>query len=212
MTGKRLIIMVSSTVYGNEELLDRVYTILTSTQQYEVWMSHKGTMPVFSSRSNGENCLIATERCDLFLGFITPYYGSGKEENGLSITHQELLKAIELNKLRWLLVHDHVVFARSLLHYLGHKGKEGRKILSLQKNKVLDDLRVIDMYEDAIRDQIPPKDRKGNWVQKYQSDDDALLFAVSQFSRYYEVEEFIQNNITDVAAVSKKTPRTGDNP
>jgi hypothetical protein len=205
--------MVSSTVYGNEELLDRVYTILTSTQQYEVWMSHKGTMPVFSSRSNVENCIAATEKCDLFLGFITPYYGSGKDRNGLSITHKELRKAIALDKPRWLLVHDHVVFARSLLIDLGYKGKEGREKLTLQKEcKVLDNLRVIDMYEDAIREKIIYKDRKGNWVQKYQSDDDALLFAVSQFSRYHEVEEFILNNITDVSAVRKKIQLRGDNP
>ena len=43
----KLKIMVSSTVYGIEELLDRVYTLLTSFG-YDVWMSHKGTVPVFS--------------------------------------------------------------------------------------------------------------------------------------------------------------------
>ena len=46
---KKLVLMVSSTVYGIEELLDRIYTLLIP--QYEVWMSHKGTMPVFSKRS-----------------------------------------------------------------------------------------------------------------------------------------------------------------
>jgi hypothetical protein len=33
----------------------------------------------------------------------------------LSITHQELLRAIDLNKPRWILAHDQVVFARTLL-------------------------------------------------------------------------------------------------
>src|ERR1051325_434003 len=93
-TSAKLKIMVSSTVYGIEELLDRIYTLLT-TFGYEVWMSHKGTVPVFSNRSAFENCLVATEKCDLFLGLITPYYGSGKEEGGLSITHRELQRAIE---------------------------------------------------------------------------------------------------------------------
>lgn len=196
--------MVSSTVYGNEELLDRVYTLLTATGAYEVWMSHKGTMPVFSSRSAFENCLVATEKCDAFLGFITPYYGSGRDNDGYSITHRELLTAIRLNKPRWLLVHDHVVFARSLLDYLGYRGKEGRRALSLQKNRILDDLTVIDMYEDATGDHLPLEERKGNWVQKFQSDDDALLYAVSQFSRYQEVEEFIQNNVTDAPGVRER--------
>ncbi|MBU4262045.1 MAG: hypothetical protein KKC76_09260 [Proteobacteria bacterium] len=43
------IILVSSTVYGIEELLERIYTLLTAFG-YEVWMSHKGTMPVFSDQ------------------------------------------------------------------------------------------------------------------------------------------------------------------
>ncbi len=47
---KKLTVMVSSTVYGVEELLDRVYTLLTAFG-YEVWMSHKGTVPVFSNQS-----------------------------------------------------------------------------------------------------------------------------------------------------------------
>lgn len=75
---KKLTVMVSSTVYGIEELLDRVYTLLTAFG-YEVWMSHKGTVPVFSNRSAFENCIAATENCDLFLGLITPHYGSGRD-------------------------------------------------------------------------------------------------------------------------------------
>ncbi len=46
-TGPRPTILVSSTVYGIEELLDRIYMVLT-TFGYEVWMSHKGTLPVRS--------------------------------------------------------------------------------------------------------------------------------------------------------------------
>jgi hypothetical protein len=115
---------------GIEELLDRIYTLLTAFG-YEVWMSHKGTVPVSSNRSAFENCLAAVEKCDLFLGLITPHYGSGKEEDGISITHMELQKAIEFDKPRWLLAHDYVVFSRLLLYNLGHEGKDGRKALSL---------------------------------------------------------------------------------
>ena len=192
-TNRKLTIMVSSTVYGIEELLDRIYTLLTQFG-YEVWMSHKGTVPVLSTRSAFENCLAAVERCDLFLGLITPYYGSGKEEQGLSITHRELLKAIELEKPRWLLAHDHVVFARSLLNNLGFLGSEGRSTLSFVKKNslIMDDLRVIDMYEDAIRAQLQAAgERQGNWVQKFDADEDAMRFVVAQFSRYQEVDAFV---------------------
>jgi hypothetical protein len=194
----KLTILVSSTVYGIEELLDRVYTLLTA-YGYEVWMSHKGTLPVRSDRTAFENCLAAVEQCHLFLGIITPHYGSGQDPtrpNEPSITHREIQKAIELKKPRWLLAHDHVVFARSLLGYLGHKGKEGRKNLKLKKNAILDDLRVLDLYEEATID-LPERslaERDGNWVQKFRSTEDGSLFVGAQFFRYQEVEQFIKEN------------------
>jgi len=202
--------MVSSTVYGIEELLDRIYTLLTAFG-YDVWMSHKGTVPVYSNRSAFENCIAAVNDCDLFLGLITPHYGSGRDGDGESITHQELKRAIVLNKPRWLLVHDHVVFTRSLLGHLGYEGEAGRGRLSLKKNQILDDLRVIDMYEEAILSERHLRDRQGNWVQKFGSDDDAALFATAQFSRYQEVEAFVQENFQDSAHVSRTIQEKRDN-
>jgi hypothetical protein len=130
---RKLTILVSSTVYGIEELLDRTYTLLTSFG-YEVWMSYKGTVPVKSNQTAFENCLQAVERCDLFLGIITTDYGSGQDQEDpkhQSITHQEILKAIELKKPRWILAHDHVVYARALLNIVGFKGVAGRQRLSI---------------------------------------------------------------------------------
>ena len=195
---KKLTIMVSSTVYGIEELLDRVFTLLTA-YGYDVWMSHKGTVPVRSDRTAFENCLAAVERCDLFLGIITTHYGSGQDPSHPdepSITHREIQKAIELKKPRWLLAHDHVVFARSLLKNLGFDGKQGRKSLQLKKQAILDDLRVLDLYEEATKDipDVALAERVGNWVQKYRSTEDGSLFVGSQFFRYQEVEQFIKEN------------------
>jgi hypothetical protein len=194
-------IMVSSTVYGIEELLERIYTLLTS-YGFEVWLSHKGTLPVCSSRTAFENCIHAVEKCDLFLGIITPSYGSGCDPNqpdSLSITHQEIRRAVELNKPRWLLAHEHVVFARTLLDNLGYKGKLGRQALKLGKNDVFKDLRVIDLYEEATINletphSIPLAERRGNWVQKFRSDGDGLSFVSAQFYRYQEAEEFLKEN------------------
>lgn len=198
---KKLTIMVSSTVYGIEELLDRVYALLTSFG-YEVWMSHKGTIPVYSSRTAFENCLQAVEKCDLFLGIITTSYGSGLDPDdptSHSITHREILKAIELKKPRWLLAHEHVVFARALLSNLGYQGKSGRQKLKLKKNQMLTDLRVLDLYEEATFDhespnEVPLAERHGNWVQKFRTDSDGATFVSSQFFRYQEVEEFIRES------------------
>lgn len=143
--------------------------------------------------------------CDLFLGIITPNYGSGqnpKDPSSRSITHQEILKAIELQKPRWLLAHENVVFARTPLNNLGYKGKKERARLSLKKNQVLTDLRIIDLYEEATIDYESPEivhldERKGNWVQKFHSNDDGSIFVSSQFFRYQEVEEFIKENFQD---------------
>jgi len=207
---RKLTIMVSSTVYGSEELLERVYTLLTSFG-YEVWMSHKGTVPVFSSRTAFENCLQAVENCDLFLGIITTSYGSGQDpedQTSLSITHHEILKAIEFNKPRWLLAHENVVFARTLLSNLGYRGKTGRAKLHLKKSQVFADLRILDLYEEATIDHEAPKtvplgERRGNWVQKFRSDSDGSIFVSAQFFRYQEVEEFIKENFQNGEPFSK---------
>ncbi|OVE82257.1 hypothetical protein BVY04_01515 [bacterium M21] len=194
---KKLTIMVSSTVYGIEELLDRVYTLLT-TFGYEIWCSHKGTVQVWSTKTAFDNCLEAVEKCDLFLGIITPQYGSGVQEGDQSITHQEMKKAIELDKPRWFLAHDQVVFARKLLNDLGFKTPEQRSKLQLKKKATsISDLRVVQMYEEATMEHLPLDDRQGNWVQKFDRDDDANLFVVSQFSRYQEVEERLKENLSN---------------
>jgi len=192
---KRPTLMVSSTVYGIEELLERIYTVLT-TFGYEVWMSHKGTLPVRSDRTAFENCLHAVEACDLFLGVITPAYGSGKDGDDLSITHQEIQKAIALKKPRWLLAHGNVVLARRLLIELGFDDAAKRSKLKLKKGSTaISDLRVIDLFEEAVRNQLPLTDRHGNWTQEFRADEDALLFASAQFSRFQEVERFITENL-----------------
>ncbi|MES3084794.1 DUF4062 domain-containing protein [Sphingomonas faeni] len=201
--GKKPIIMVSSTVYGIEELLDRIYAVLTQFG-YEVWSSHAGTMPTNSAISAFDNCIQAVKDCDLFLGLITPYYGSGVVGADISITHKELSTAIELNKPRWLLAHDHVVFARKLLEKLGHDDAEKRAALPFEASAVLDDLRVIDMYETAIRNEVRFRDRTGNWVQKFVSDEDALRYATAQFYRFQEVERFLEEQLANPRQVMER--------
>jgi hypothetical protein len=200
---KQPIIMISSTVYGIEELLERMHAVLTRFG-YDVWCSHMGTVPTISTLSAFENCVKAVEDCDLFLGLITPLYGSGVAKGEISITHQELLKAIELNKPRWLLAHDHVVFARTLLRQLGHDTQEKREGLTLDPSQVIDDLRVIDMYEAATRNEVRFRDRKGNWVQKFVSDEDALRYATAQFYRFQEVERLLEEQLSDPKAVMRR--------
>jgi hypothetical protein len=209
---RKPILMVSSTVYGFDELLDRIYASL-ATLDYEVWMSHKGTMPVYPEMTALESCRKAVQACDLFLSVILPRYGSGKEKPGDdSIVHEELREAIAAKKPRWILAHDHVVFARGFLSNLGYKTAKKRGELKLKPTPIFDDLRIIDMYDLATRHDVEVyRDRKGNWVQKFGSTDEANLFAVSQFRRYQEAESFVSETFTDQKAVktaiSKKKGR-----
>ena len=86
----------------------------------------------------------------------------------------------------------------------------GDKALAKMRNKtfgfifqsfhLINDLRVIDMYEAAIRHDVQFADRKGNWVQKFVSPDDAQLYATAQFYRYQEVERFLERGLVDEAA------------
>lgn len=209
-TKRKPILLVSSAVYGFEELLDRIYTELVGFD-YEVWMSHKGTMPVYPDMTALDSCRRAVQECDLFLGIILPRYGSGVEEKGGdSITHEELRWAIHLNKPRWILAHDHVVFARSFLDKLGYDTQEKRHTLKLHPSAVFQDLRAIDMYDLAMRHDVTVyRDRTGNWVQKFGSPEEAQLFAVSQFRRFQEAEAFIQDKFEKPEAIKRAVDEKG---
>ncbi|MHB8163074.1 MAG: DUF4062 domain-containing protein [Methanoregula sp.] len=186
---KKLIIFVSSSVYGNEYLLDQICFTLKG-YGYEVWASDPGTFPHNSTLSNTDNCLIAVQNCDLFLGLITPFYGSsGNDRNIPSITHLELRQAIKIDKLRWILAHEHVVFARSFLKNLGFVGPDGRRVLSLEKKTLFEDLRIIDMYEESTFDPETLEHRK--WVHKFRKPDEVLSYIDSQLSDYDKIKKLV---------------------
>lgn len=202
MANRRPIVMVSSSVYGQEELLELIYSLLT-TLGYEVWMSYKGTIPTNSDESSLESCLKAVENCDMFLGLITTNYGTTKDGE-ISATHSEFKRAIELNKRRWFLIHDRVVFARQILRKLGYKEKEERHKLDPQiLAPYISDLCIFDMYEDALDKHEEEGRITVRWVQEYDRDSDALLFAASQFSRYQDAEQWIKDQFPN----KEKSPR-----
>lgn len=188
----KLTVMVSSSVRHKEPMLDQIYGVLDGFG-YKVWMSYRGTVPIIPGKSTFDSCLIAAQRCDLFFGIITPHYGSGAALGELAITHRELLKAIELGKPRFMLAHEQVVTARRLLMDLGYKDTAARAALTLRRGAVVvDDLRLIDMYEAATREDLPIADRTDNWVQPYRTPPEALLYTEEQFSRYDDNVGFVE--------------------
>jgi hypothetical protein len=188
-------IMVSSTVYGAEEMLNQVYGALTS-YGYRVWMSHAGTVPVDPGKSNFQNCLQAVDDCDAFLGIITGRYGSGRQGSGRSITHDEMLRAIDIKKPSWFLVNHDVVVARQVLkqfRFTNHRPPRKKKLI-FKTTPVIDNLKILDMYEAAMRLDLPLEQRVGNWVQEYFHTHDVLRFLEAQFSDITKMKAFIASS------------------
>ena len=167
MPAERLKIMVASTVHGFGENLEAVYAILTEFG-YEVWCSYKGTIPAHPGKSNLDNCIEAAKNCDLFLGILRPYYGSGVI-GATSITHEEVKAAVDKNKPRWFLAHRDIDLIRQLLKKLFIENPDGSKNrnFQLERGPILDDLRVLDTYNYALMNHVPVEDRTGHWVQPY---------------------------------------------
>lgn len=169
-------IMVGSTVYGFEDQISQIVAQL-NTLGYEVLNSHYGSIKVNPKLSNLDNCLNAVKECDLFLGIIRPFYGTGNigEKN---IMFEEIKKAIELKKPYWFLVHRDVVFARNLFKKM--KLKSGDEII-IEDNRLFDK-RSIDVYEYIIQNHIPVILRNGNWAQEFYRLDEMMVYIAAQFS------------------------------
>ena len=73
---QKIKIMVGSTVYGFEDQLSQIVAQL-QLLDYDVLNSYNGSIKVNPNLSNLDNCLNAVKECDLFLGIIRPYYGTG---------------------------------------------------------------------------------------------------------------------------------------
>ncbi|MDY0090868.1 MAG: DUF4062 domain-containing protein [Flavobacteriaceae bacterium] len=175
-TNRKIKIMVGSTVYGFEDQLSQIVAQL-NTLGYEVLNSYHGSIKVNPHKSNIDNCLKAVEECDLFLGIIRPYYGTGNIGDK-NITFEEIKKAIELKKPYWFLVHRDVVFARNLFKKM--KLKSGDEIV-IEDNKLFDK-RCIDVYEYVIKNHVPVTLRNGNWAQEFYRLDEMMVYINAQFS------------------------------
>lgn len=171
----RIKIMLSSTVNGNEHIIESIFATLEGFG-YNVLCSHKSTIYNIPGKSPQESCLAAVEECDFFFGIIFPHYGSG-------ITHREFAKAAELNKPRGFLAHSNIPFLKTLLKQVMYDKEGNRTEFKLNKTTVLDSLEVVEMYNLAIGDGLPIEKRL--WAQpffKYELD--GAPFVNTQFSDY----------------------------
>lgn len=173
-------IMIASSVYNYEDQINEICGILEQMGYHPI-SSHYKTMPTDPSKSNLENCLIAAQKCDAFFGIIRPFYGSGII-GATSITHEEMKTAIALKKPRWFIAHRDIRVARELFkqyRYLPNKNLNPAFVY--QPTKLLDDIRVIDMYNDTILNNIKPAERIGHWTEEYFTMQDIKKVIQTQF-------------------------------
>ncbi len=190
-------VMVASTIFGFEDQLEQICSTLQG-YKYEVWNSHIRTIPVHPGLSNTENCLRAVETCDVFFGIIRTRYGAvpGGE---FSITHQEMLRAIVLKRPRWFIAHRDIAIARQLLkQYMFLENNEINPAFTYRRTDVMDDIRLIKLYNDTILNDVDPAERVGHWVDEFFRIGDILRVIQTQFedqNRIREIVEQMNNHI-----------------
>ena len=186
----KLKIMVASTVYGFQDQIEQICATLIG-YGYEVWNSHVRTIPLNPGMSNAENCIEAVNNCDLIFGIIRPRYGA-MVDGDISITHQEIRRAIELRKPRWFVVHRDITVARQLLkQYMFDEEGNPNPDFNYRRTEIMDDIRVINLYNEAIMNDLPPAERVGHWVDEFFKIGDILRCLETQFFNIERVREIV---------------------
>jgi len=63
----KLKIMVASTIYGFEDQLEQIYSLIDSFGHYHIMNSHIKTLPVYPHLSAQGTCLAVVDECDLYI-------------------------------------------------------------------------------------------------------------------------------------------------
>jgi Domain of unknown function (DUF4062) len=181
---RKIKLMVASTVYQNRDVLLQICAILNG-YGYDVINSEYGTLHPPLGMSNTDACLAAVEDCDIFFGIINPFYSTG-------ITHSEFKKAIALDKPRRFIAHSFVTFSRKLLAQYMFTN-ELRNNFEIEKTTVMDSVKVIDMYNEAIQSDLRYDQRKYHWVQEFFRADEAFRHVETVFKDIKRVERELVN-------------------
>lgn len=184
---KKINIMVASTVYQNRDLLLQICGIL-NTYGYHVINSEYGTLHPPLGMNNTDACIAAVAECDIFFGIINPMYSTG-------ITHLEFQRAVAIDKPRRFIAHSFVTFSRKLLaqYMYADVAKTQRNDFEIHSTSVMDSVKVIDMYNDAIQINLAYEERKHHWVQEFFRPDEALRHVETLFRDIKRVERELAN-------------------
>lgn len=173
-------VMIASTVYQYEDQLNQICGIFMQMGYYPV-NSHFRTIPVNPALSNKENCLEAVRNCDCLFGIIRPVYGTGVI-GATSIAHEEMKLAITLKKPRWFVAHRDIRVARILFkQYMFTDDGLKNPAFTYRSTSLLDDIRLIELYNDTIQNDVPTEQRVGHWTDEYFELDDIKKVIQTQF-------------------------------
>ena len=184
--------MVSSSIYGLEDELRQVSATLRSYGYYVI-NSLIGTVRVHPNLSNLDNCLRAVEECDLFVGIIRPFMGTGNSGE-INITSEEMKRAIELKKPYWFLVHRDVVFAYKLFKKISRSERDNifeRYRVQWMRDRFFDPI-CIKVYEHVINRDGSPNIRTRNWTQEFYRLTDMMEYIKTQFKDKTFIETILK--------------------
>ncbi len=158
--------MVASTVYQNRDLLLQICGIL-NTYGYHVINSEYGTLHPPLGMNNTDACIAAVE----------------------------FQRAIAIDKPRRFIAHSFVTFSRKLLaqYMYSNAAKTQRNNFEIQSTSVMDSVKVIDMYNDAVQINLAYEERKYHWVQEFFRPDEALRHVETLFRDIKRVESELAN-------------------
>lgn len=213
-------VMVSSSILDFENELDEICAYLRILG-YNVICSKEGTVKADTRLGNFENCYKAVEACDLFLGIVRPYTGSGKERNGKTVTFNEFIHARDTHKPSWYIVDKRVNWTNEFCRELElKKNPKGfgcifSKIWSLNywvmNARMKKFPRVLDIFKPSKSrrisvecfemekfvnqiDEYKPKDGviKNNWMQYCYSLQDMKIWIDTNFGDHSMVESIVK--------------------
>lgn len=207
---RSLKVMVSSSIYEFEDQIDAICSYLEMLG-YEVISSKEGTLKVDPRLNNFENCYKAVEGCDLFLGIVRPYTGSGRE-GGKSVTFREFETARKNHKPSWYIIDNRVKWTSDFCRQLELRDRPRKltKILACLWRKFYYPLleqhnpqsRLFDLFQPdrsrSFSEACFEMERFVNQRGKYRPEDGCVRNNWMQYcSSLSEMKTFIKTNFAD---------------
>lgn len=102
-------------------------------------------------------------------------------------------EAISLKKPRWFIAHRDITIARQLLkQYMLDGQNQPDPSFTYKPTKVMDDIRVVQLYNDTILNDVPANERIGHWVDEFFRLSDILKCIETQFADVERVRQIVE--------------------